>query len=327
MKKKKKKLNSGLLLAGITILILALIIGALFFVSQNFAQESILDYEIDEELEELKTNKNEDGSFTIKYLIEDGSSEEHFTIKKERIEYIFEHDIKNQSPFFDCSVRKFNKIIYIVLDVSGSVIDKYSVDNAVEKIHTILGENAQPGDQIRIRFIGSNNYDDKEYNIDFTGPKFNNYQLYENKRLNKNIIILKNYSEEEMPNCNRTIVAPTIKNAVEKIESIYKERIKNKDEYTNIINTLKSISNEVKIEYEKEKPARFESVLYVIFTDGRQTKGGYAACDTEPANSCGDGLKELKMSDNDEAIVIGIKSSEIKEIFTKFFDNIKINFK
>jgi len=327
MKKNEKKLNSGLLITGITILILALLIGALFFISQNFTQESILEYEINEELENLTTNKNEDGSFTIKYLIGEGSSEEYFTISKEKLEYIFKHNIKSESPFFDCSIRHFNKIIYIVLDVSGSVIDEYSIDNAVEKIHTILGENAHPGDQIRIRFIGSDNHDDREYNIDFTGPKFNDYQLYENKRLNKNTIILENYSEEKMPNCNRTIAVSTIKNAVEEIESIYKERIKNKDDYTNIINTIKSISSEVKIESEKNEPARFKSVLYVIFTDGKQTKGGYADCDTKPANSCGDGLKELKMSNSDEVIVIGIKSSEIKEIFTKLFDNIKINFK
>lgn len=324
-----KKSNKSLLLSGFTILFLVLIVGLFIFLCNNFSKksETFYDIRIDKKSNGLSINKNNDKSFTIKYLINEGKSEEYFTIREEKLEYIFKNNTKNESPFFSCSARSFNKIIYIVLDVSGSVIDGYSINNAIEKIYTILGDNIQPGDQIRIRFIGNNSYNDKEYNIDFTGPKFNNYQLTKNERLNKDIITLKDYSEEKMPSCNSSITASTIKTLIEKITSIYKERIKNKDDYTNIINTLESISNEVKIESEKEGDIRFESVLYVLFTDGKQTDGGYEDCDTEPAISCGKNIKGLRMSDNDEAIVIGIESSSIKEIFNKLFDNIKINFK
>jgi hypothetical protein len=266
---------------------------------------------------------NNDELYTIKYLINDGKTEEYFKIKADEINInnIGNH---NYSPFFSCSERNNNKIIYIILDVSGSVIDNYSTDRTIEKIQTILGDNIKPGDQVRIRFLGSKDDNDNEYNIDFIGPSFT-YEISKNTRLKENKLNLLNYSEGKTPpNCNNINAATSIWGLIKEIKSEYNQRKEKKDNYTNIVYTLEKITEEVKI-----NNIGFSSIMYILFTDGIQTDGGYDSCDINSAEECGLSIRGLRSDtdeNKDEVIVIGIKSSELKKIFTKLFYNIKISF-
>ena len=282
----------------------------------------------------IKTNEkivglhvgNQGNTYSIYYRIPSDSpsgieaTEEFFQIDT-NLDNNFKEDL--ESPFFSCDNRVNRKLLYIVLDISGSVVNGIGQDyfnQVISKIRTILSsEILKPGDQIRIRFMGTNN--EMVENLDFTGPQFN-YDLSKNSVQRKNIINLLGYSDKPLTKCQDNANIVSLRDLSEKLRFEYDKRKQNPDQESNISNLLENISSEVSIEKD-----RFKSVSYIIFTDGDSTDG-YAGCDSNPAEECGKNIKELNMKNEslNKVYLIWVKDKNKQEIFRRLFNNITVNF-
>lgn len=271
----------------------------------------------------VENNKN---IYSIYYRIpSDTSSETSATEEFFKVDGNIDNNFtKNpESPFFSCDSRENRKLIYIVLDISGSVVNGIGqgyFDQVISKIRNILSsEVLQPGDQIRIRFMGTNN--EMVENIDFTGPQFS-YDPSKNSVQRKNIINLLSYSDKPLTKCQDNANIVSLHDLSEKLRIEYDKRKQNPDQESNISNLLENISSEVSIGKD-----RFKSVSYILFTDGDSTDG-YAGCGPNSAEECGKNIKELNMKNesSNKVYLIWVKDKNRQEIFRRLFKNMSINF-
>ncbi|MDB4984689.1 MAG: hypothetical protein JWM20_868 [Patescibacteria group bacterium] len=268
--------------------------------------------------------ENKGSIFSIFYKVQNGNgpAEDFFNVDTSKFA-IQDLSVDLESPFFSCSQRREKKIIYVILDVSKSVVQSAGEDyfsRVTSTIQNILASDSlEPGDQIRIRFMGNNN--DALDNLDFTGPRFK-YSVQKNSVQKKITLTLTDYSRDHLTKCQNTSGAISLEDVIGHIQSSYEKRIQTPDNTTNISGLLKQISNEVSLEQE-----RFESVRYIIFTDGDSTDE-YDGCDYLSADKCGTDIKSLNLNHDlsNRAYVIWVKDSWTQGVFRKLFDGMSVNF-
>ena len=323
----KNKRSIIILIVSAVLVTVVLIGGGVWLVmyppqSQSKPYENII--KVVEPKDGLRVETNGDTS-SIYYRIPniDGTyTEEFFNINAAHV--LEDEQLDLESPFFSCQKRGENKIMYIILDISGSVVDGIGddyFDQVISKIYTILSTDVmKPGDQIRIRFLGTN-YDSVR-NIDFTGPRFRYDATKRNPVQKKNTLNLTGYSYEPLTKCQGVENLMSLKDLTEKINVEYTNRKTSPDKESNISGLLQNISSEVVLEKD-----RFQSIRYIVFTDGDSTDG-YSGCDTSTTSECKEYLKDLNLNNNpsNKAYVIWVKDSDTQELFRRLFDTISINF-
>ena len=309
------------------IVLLAAIVGGIMYVSKSVGKPK-LPYAAVIEAKDSKDGvhvDNKNDKSTVYYRVAGSSadgSEEFFVVDTPDGAF---SDMKSglDSPFFDCADRTDRKMVYIILDISKSVVDsaggKYfeQVASTIENI--IDTEGLQPGDQIRLRFMGTNN--DRLESLDFTGPHFE-YDIAKNSVQKKDILTLLSISSDPITKCKSNDSVTSVQDLTQKIETAYEQRKENPDMESNISGLLAKIASEVSLEKTK-----FQSVRYIMFTDGDSTDG-YDSCDTQLADQCGQDLKDLDMNNNpdNKAYVIWVKGTPKQDIIRRMFDGITINF-
>ncbi len=313
-----EKMNSSRSIRWIFAIVILLVILVTIVVPRQPRQYVI---ESDQKISEsLYVKKDSDSLYTIsvkKFFADKKYIEESFKIdtKMDKLDSIID---KTYSPFFDCTKRSNRKIIYVVLDVSGS----YPKDKVLTQIETILRDkDIQPGDQVRVRFLGTKNDDVRT--IDFIGPSFT-YKINPNDVQNKTTLVLTGYSfDSNFQGCDsdpNTQVAKSRGDLLDNITGLYDKRKATSDNQTNIPDLLTKVSNEMASIKGDDK---FKSVMYIVLTDGESTSG-YLGCNTLSADQCGEELKGLSINNElDRAYIVGLNSGK-EEIFRKLFNSIKL---
>lgn len=318
--------NKGgyLIMAIAGVVLLAVIFGGLFMVQKSINKPKVAYASVIQSKDEkdgLHIDNKENKS--IVYYRVPGSDTEEFFVVATPDGAFSTLQSGLDSPFFDCADRSGKKLVYIILDISQSVVNsaggKYFEQVASTIQNVIDSEGLQPGDQIRVRFLGANN--DKLESLDFTGPRFK-YEISKNNVQKKDFLTLVGISDEPITRCKNNDAVTSVQDLTHKIEVAYDQRKETPDPETNITGLLKRIASEVSLEKDK-----FASVRYVLFTDGDSTDG-YDACDAYLASDCGQGLKDLDMnkSSDNRAYVIWVNGDQKQEIFRRMFDGISINF-
>jgi len=285
----------------------------------------------------LEIEKKDTDNYIIKYSLDNTNESFKINISGKDGEAIKKVKPETYSPFYNCQDRENRKMIYILLDVSGSMKEKFinsdneSVDinnqPGIKKIEKYLhSNNLQPGDIISLQFLGLGKKN--SYDIDFIGPNIKYDEPKKNNTMGKTTLNITGIDLTTTTNtCSDFNIdknAYTRKQLIDEIKTQY--NLQEAEAYTAIGKSIKDISNDTKMNRDK-----FSSFVYIIFTDGQATippnytqVDKYANCDSNyesDQQSCRQNTSGFK--EDDKAYIIGIENEAYQSYFSNIFSNIK----
>jgi len=311
------------------LLLFSLFVVLIIFTSQNNSQDG---FKVSNSLEVKKETKdkisiNEVGNnlFQIEYHLSqdnEASNNKYSETIFAKFENLKSINNSNNEYIFRKSCKDIVKKYIILLDVSGSVVNKIGEEKYVNDLENHLRSvffktKLTVGDEIYVGFIGEN--ESQTTNYEFIGPNFIG-ELKNNTVKHKKTFMISEieFSDQHVKCLKNNYLSNTISDIIKKIGEDYKTIREKRSQNTYIGDTINMFKSDLKTK-------KYEKVVYIMFTDGIDNSvdqindTNFKNCIT---NNCN--YDFIKHTENDEAYVFW-SNKNTEENFRKLFYGINLN--